>query len=184
MDSSAAILADVIKTLSASAADDTALMSAVTELINLVYKESERGLWHDNATRTTHDEVVALTRAGELVIAGNDDQLTGVVRVQQLDNDTGEFGMLAADPAMRGEGIGRDLVRYAEDASRARGCGYMQLELLVPREWVLDSKEFLAAWYDRLGYRLQRVGHIEQAYPHLAPLLCTPADFRIYRKTL
>jgi hypothetical protein len=87
----------VIKTLPASAADDTVLMSAVTELINLVYKESERGLWHDDATRTTHDEVVALTRAGELVIAGNDDQLTGVVRVQRLDSDTGEFGMLAAE---------------------------------------------------------------------------------------
>ena len=159
-------------------------MSTVTELINLVYKEAERGLWQDDATRTTRDEVVALTRAGELVVADNDDQLTGVVRVQRLDIDTGEFGMLAADPALRGQGIGRDLVRYAEDVSRAAGCRHMQLELLVPREWVLDSKEFLAAWYDRLGYRLQRVGRIEETYPELGPLLCTPADFRTYRKAL
>jgi ribosomal protein S18 acetylase RimI-like enzyme len=174
----------VITPLLPSSADDAALMSAVTELVNRVYKEAERGLWQDDAARTNCEELMAITRAGQLVVATDGDRLTGVVRVQRLDEHTGEFGMLAADPALRGRGIGRDLVRFAEDASRAGGCRHMQLELLVPRDWVLDSKEFLAAWYDRLGYRLQRVGHIEEAYPELAPLLCTAADFRIYRKTL
>ena len=159
-------------------------MTGITDLINVVYAEAERGLWQQNAARTNLDEVIALTRAGELAIARSDGQLTGVVRIQQLDGDTGEFGMLAADPAFRGRGIGRDLIRYAEDSTRSSGRRYMQLELLVPRTWTLASKEFLAAWYDRLGYRLQRVGQIEEAYPDLAPLLSSPADFRIYRKTL
>jgi GNAT superfamily N-acetyltransferase len=174
----------VIEALSAITSNDRALMVDITELINIVYEESERGLWHQNAARTNLDEVIALTCAGELVIARRDRQLAGVVRVQQLDDDTGEFGMLAADPALRGQGIGRDLVHYAEQVTRASGRRYMQLELLVPRMWTLESKEFLAAWYHRLGYQLQRVGQIEEAYPDLAPLLCTPADFRIYRKAL
>ena len=174
----------MIEALSPTVADNNELMVAVTRLINVVYEESERGLWHEAAARTDLDEVTALTRAGELVVAKRDDQLTGVVRVQRLDGDTGEFGMLAADPALRGQGIGRDLVRFAEDTIRASGRRHMQLELLVPRTWTLESKEFLAAWYDRLGYRLQRVGQIEESYPDLAPLLCTPADFRIYRKDL
>jgi GNAT superfamily N-acetyltransferase len=174
----------VIEALSATSAGDGVLMTGITDLINVVYAEAERGLWQQNAARTNLDEVIALTRAGELAIARSDGQLTGVVRIQQLDGDTGEFGMLAADPAFRGRGIGRDLIRYAEDATRSSGRRYMQLELLVPRTWTLASKEFLAAWYDRLGYRLQRVGQIEEAYPDLAPLLSTPADFRIYRKTL
>lgn len=54
----------------------------------------------------------------------------------------------------------------------------------MPHTWTLDSKEFLVAWDQRLGHRLQRVSQIEESYPNLAPLLCTPAEFRIYRKTL
>jgi GNAT superfamily N-acetyltransferase len=174
----------VIEPIPADAADDRALMSAVTDLVNRVYAESERGLWIGDAARTTFDEVVALVRAGELVMGTADGRLTGVIRVRRLDGESGEFGMLAVDPTVRGQGFGRELVRYAEDATRAAGRRFMQLELLVPRGWVLESKEFLARWYDRLGYRLQRVARIEESYPELAPLLATAADFRIYRKTL
>jgi GNAT superfamily N-acetyltransferase len=174
----------VITRLPAASAADASLMGRIADLVNAVYADSERGLWREGATRTTPSEVATLTRANQVVISETDGRLTGVVCVKQLDADTGEFGMLAADPEIRGRGIGRDLVRFAEQSARAEGCTYMQLELLVPRDWVLASKEFLAAWYGRLGYELQRTGHLEEAYPHLAPMLCTAADFRIYRKTL
>lgn len=174
----------VIAALPASAADDAVLMARITDLVNRVYADAERGLWRDDATRTTAVEVAALTRANQLVVSDTGGQLTGVICVKHLDADTGEFGMLAAEPAMRGRGIGTDLVGFAEKSMRNDGRRQMQLELLVPREWILDSKEFLSAWYDRLGYRLHRIGRIEEAYPELAPMLCTPADFRIYRKKL
>jgi GNAT superfamily N-acetyltransferase len=174
----------MIKQLSPAAAGDPDLVAAVVGLVNKVYDESEQGLWVDGAARTTADEVAAFIAAGEIVAAYLDGRLVGVVRTQRLDDATGEFGMLAADPSVRGQGIGRDLVRYAEDASRAHGHRFMQLELLVPRGWKLASKEFLAQWYARLGYEVDRIGAIEEAYPHLAPLLATPADFRIYRKPL
>lgn len=174
----------VIETLPATAAEDASLMEHITDLVNRVYADAERGLWRDDATRTSVEEVATLTRAGQLVVADIDGQPTGVVCVKRLDKDTGEFGMLATEPIARGRGIGTELVRFAEQAMRDDGCRQMQLELLVPREWVLESKEFLAAWYDRLGYRLARIGHIEEAYPHLAPMLCTPTDFRIYRKDI
>ena len=62
----------MIAFLPATAADDAALMTAVTDLANAVYRESERGLWADGATRTDEAEVAALTRAGELVAARRD----------------------------------------------------------------------------------------------------------------
>lgn len=173
-----------ITRLPATSADDTALMAHVAGLVNVVYAEAERGLWRESATRTTAAEVAALTRAEQLAVARSGGRLSGAICIKQLDADTGEFGMLATDPTMRGRGIGRDLVRFAERTARAEGRRWMQLELLVPRDWVLGSKEFLLAWYGRLGYRLQRTGHIEDTYPHLAPMLVTPTDFRIYRKEL
>jgi GNAT superfamily N-acetyltransferase len=173
-----------IELLPAAAADDAPLMARITELTNQVYAVAEDGLWIPGATRTTLDEVVELTRAGQIAVARLSGRVVGCVRIQRLDEATGEFGMLAADPAHRGLGVGRELLRFAERKSRAEGARSMRLELLVPRDWTHPSKVFLEAWYTRLGYRVARTGGIEEAYPALAPLLATPCDFVIYDKPL
>ena len=84
----------------------------------------------------------------------------------------------------RRQGIGRELVRFAERWSREQGLDTMQLEVLVPRQWSHPSKEFLRAWYTRIGYRPVRTGQFEESYPELAPLLATPCDFVIYHKSM
>jgi ribosomal protein S18 acetylase RimI-like enzyme len=92
--------------------------------------------------------------------------------------------MLTANPAHRGVGVGRELLRFAERKSCADGARTMRLELLVPRGRAHPTKGFLNAWYTRIGYRVVRTGAIEEAYPALAPLLATPCDFVIYHKRL
>ncbi|WIY07043.1 GNAT family N-acetyltransferase [Amycolatopsis mongoliensis] len=161
-----------------------AVIARITALVNQVYAESEKGLWLGSTDRTSTDEVAGFVRAGEIAVAFVDGDVAGSVRVQRLDAATGEFGMLAADPARRGLGIGRELVRFAERASRDVGCREMQLELLVPREWTHPAKKFLAEWYDRLGYRVTHRADLAEDYPHLAPSLATPCDFLVYRKDL
>jgi GNAT superfamily N-acetyltransferase len=173
-----------IELVPAAAGGDATLMERVADLINEVYAVAEAGLWTDAATRTTVDEVAGLTRAGEIAVARLRGRIVGCIRVQRLDERTGEFGMLAADPAHRGVGIGRELVRFAERKCRADGLRTMQLELLVPRDWTHPTKESLDAWYTRIGYRVARTGTIDEAYPALAPLLATPCDFVIYQKDL
>jgi GNAT superfamily N-acetyltransferase len=174
----------VIELLAASVASDDALVAGVTDLVNRVYATAERGLWVDGATRTNPAEVAGMIGAGEVAVARVDGQIVGAVRVQQLAGGVGEFGMLVADQDRRGEGIGRELIAFAEALSRQRDLDVMQLELLVPREWTHPTKEFLHAWYTRLGYRPVRSGTIEESYPQLAPLLATPTDFVIYHKDL
>ena len=173
-----------IELLAAAAGEDAMLMERIADLINEVYAVAEEGLWLDGATRTTADGVAELTRAGEIAVARVRGRIVGCVRVQRLDERTGELGMLVADPAFRGEGVGRELLRFAERRCSADGLGTMQLELLVPRGWTHPTKEFLAAWYSRIGYRIARTGMIDEAYPSLAPLLATPCDFVIYQKDL
>jgi GNAT superfamily N-acetyltransferase len=173
-----------IRLLPASASDDAALMERITDLTNEVYAAAEDGLWADHAARTRVDEVAELTRAGQIAVARLGGRVVGCVRIQRLDEGTGEFGMLAADPAHRGIGVGRELVRFAERKCRAEGLLTMRLELLVPREWTHPTKQFLAAWYTRIGYRVARTGTIDEAYPALAPLLATRCDFVIYHKDL
>jgi GNAT superfamily N-acetyltransferase len=173
-----------IELLPPSAADDPPLVSRITALVNQVYAESDKGLWQESTDRTSVAEVAGFVRAGEIAVARVDGDFAGSVRLRRLGQFTGEFGMLAADPARRGAGIGRELVRFAERASRDAGCRAMQLELLVPREWTHPSKQFLAEWYDRLGYRVTHRADVAEDYPHLTSLLATPCDFLGYRKDL
>jgi GNAT superfamily N-acetyltransferase len=173
-----------VEPLPPAAADDTAAMCVLSDLVNKVYAESEAGLWLDGAARTSPEELAGITRAGQLVVARLAGRLVGCVRVQRHDDSLSEFGMLAAAPEHHGTGIGRELVRYAERHSLAEGRPVMRLELLVPRGWRHPSKERLAEWYGRLGYRLVRVGTLDEDYPHLAPLLTAPCEYRIYHKDL
>ncbi|MBV9448942.1 MAG: GNAT family N-acetyltransferase [Streptosporangiaceae bacterium] len=183
-----------IEVLSPAAAEDPALVSALTDLINEVYAAAEDGLWTEGTTRTSAAEVAGITRAGEFAVAvgpgqfntvaAHDGQLLGCVRIRRLDGDVSEFGMLAVAPSHHGTGIGRELVRYAERISRDAGSRAMQLELLVPRTWQHSSKEFLARWYERIGYQVIRTGTTDEFYPELTPLLATPCDFVVYRKDI
>lgn len=168
----------------AASADDAELVAAVAELVNGVYDEAESGLWLSGARRTSPEEIADLIRRGELVTARAGDRVIGAVRVQRLDDDLAEFGMLAADPERRGHGVGRALVAFAEEWARERGFREMQLELLVPTTWSHPSKEFLRDWYTRIGYREVRTGHLAELYPELAPMLATTCDLVVYRKGL
>jgi N-acetylglutamate synthase-like GNAT family acetyltransferase len=107
--------------------------------------------------------MAGLIATGQIAVARAGERIVGAVRVQRLDTGEGELGMLVADPAHRGTGVGRELIRFAERWSRERGLGTMQLEVLVPRQWSHPSKEFLKAWYTRLGYRPVRTGQARRA---------------------
>jgi GNAT superfamily N-acetyltransferase len=173
-----------IRLLEASDAHDAQLVDRLTGLINDVYKRAESGLWRNGATRTTASELAELIAGCQIAVAVRDGKLAGSVRVHDVSDDASEFGMLVAAPEQRGTGVGRALLDFAERQGRERGRRAMRLELLLPRAWEHPSKEFLKAWYGRRGYRLSHIGHIDDAYPHLAPLLATPCDLAIFEKPL
>src|SRR4051794_15930577 len=120
-------------------------------MINGVYAPAERGLWRRGATRTTASELAGLVAAGEIAVATRRGDLAGAVRLRDVAADASELGMLAAASPHRGTGVGRALVDFAEESSRARGLRAIRLELLLPRAWRHPGKEALKAWYGRRG---------------------------------
>jgi GNAT superfamily N-acetyltransferase len=173
-----------IELLDAADSRDAGLLRALADLINHVYAVAEAGLWVEGATRTTPRELADLIAAGEIAVARRGGEIVGSVRIRDVDGNASEFGMLVAAFEQRGTGVGRALVEFAERRGRERGRRAMQLELLVPREWQHPSKEFLKAWYGRIGYRVVRTASVEESYPYLAPLLATPCDLIGYEKPL
>ena len=165
-------------------AGDAALVARLAEIVNGAYGPAERGLWHEGARRTDPAEIADLVAAGEIAVATRGGEVAGSVRMRDVAADASELGMLAAAGGHRGTGVGRALVDFVEDRSRARGLRAVRLELLLPREWRHPSKERLKAWYGRRGYRVVGTTSIQAAHPHLAPLLATPCDLAVYEKAL
>jgi GNAT superfamily N-acetyltransferase len=170
--------------LEAGASRDGALVERLARLINDVYAIAERGLWRDGAMRTTARDLAELIREREIAVATREERIVGCIRIHDISASTAEFGMLVAAPDTRGSGVGRALLDFAEEHARRRGRRAMRLELLVPRAWSHPSKTFLKAWYGRNGYRVVRTDSMDDAYPHLAPLLATPCDLEVHEKPL
>jgi GNAT superfamily N-acetyltransferase len=160
------------------------LVVELTDLVNRVYADAEKGIWLDGTTRTNEPEMAGLIAAGEIAVARAAGRVVGAVRVQRLPTGEGEFGMLVAAPDARGLGVGRELVAFAERWTRERDLDTMQLELLVPQAWTHPVKEFLREWYTRIGYRAVRTDSLDADYPWLVPQLATPCDFVVYHKPL
>ncbi|MFL6099755.1 MAG: GNAT family N-acetyltransferase [Actinomycetales bacterium] len=176
--------ATAVRRLTPPSAEDDELVSRLTQLVNGVYAQAERGLWRDGFLRTTAEEMADMVRAGEIAVATREGQVVGSIRWHDVGEDRGEFGILAASPQVRGTGVGRALVDFAETDCCHRGLRVMQLELLVPRTWSHPSKELLRGWYGRRGYRLVASRPMDVAFPHLKPLLATPCDLEVHEKAL
>jgi GNAT superfamily N-acetyltransferase len=160
---------------------DRGLADQLSRLINDVY---DSGLWRDGFERTSPAEIVQLIAAGQIAIATRNARVVGGIRIHDAAPDASEFGLLVAAPDQRGIGVGRALVDFAERRTRERGLRAIRLELLVPLYWSHPTKEFLKGWYARRGYRLIGARSVEEAYPHLAPLLATRCALSVYEKPL
>jgi GNAT superfamily N-acetyltransferase len=167
--------------------DDARYQGLVQELvrvINRAYAVGEDGLWIDGTARTDVTEIAEAIRGGGMIAATVGGRLVGCGYVRPLDASTADLGLLAVAPESWGGGVGRVLVRSAEALMRSRHMTTLQLDLLVPKEWVHPEKQRLRAWYTRLGYRIVATAPFERMAAHLAPRLATPCEFLVFHKAL
>lgn len=121
----------------------------LVRIVNLAYVV-EAEIFRDD--RTSEPDVrarIATPNAAFLVIPDDaagaaPGALAGSVCVETRGN-RGFFGMLAVDPNRQGCGLGRALVRAAEEYSRARACAHMDLD-------VVHLRRELTRFYGSLGY--------------------------------
>lgn len=76
-------------------------------------------------------------------------------------------------------------MEFAEEHCKTvLGKSVMQCELLVSTEFEHPFKMRMHAWYERMGYKVVRIGDFGGEYPHLKPCLVTDVEFRVYEKPL
>jgi ribosomal protein S18 acetylase RimI-like enzyme len=134
----------------ATAADADTL----NRLVNYAYRgeESKRG-WTTEAdlldgTRIDADALRDLiARPGTVILMyKEDDELLGCVELRKEDTRL-YLGMLSVRPATQGHGVGKALLKAAEDHARTVGSKTIFMTVISVREELIN-------WYLRHGYRL------------------------------
>jgi GNAT superfamily N-acetyltransferase len=174
----------MVDVIPAGAADDQVVVDALVRVINQAYAVGEEGLWLDGWVRITRAEVEQAVRSGGMLAATVDGRIVGGAYVRPLDPTTADLGLISVVPEHWGTGVGGEIVRAAEDHVRGGGVTTMQLELLVPQEWVHPHKDRLRLWYTRLGYEVVGTAPFEQVATHAAAQLATACHFLVFRKRL
>ena len=172
------------KTVDFSFADKDALspaeVHALVHMINEVYTEAEQGLFKPGILqRTTPQEILTLLECHELMLLTTQGEIKGCVQVKRTADNSLKIGMITIAPALKGQGYGKLMMQLIETHARSNGVDRLELELLTPRTWVQDHKDFLHRWYTRIGFKKVRVIPFERQ-----DLLATECEFTLYAKPL
>lgn len=108
------------------------------------------------------DEVTAQIRAGRVWVAEQDGEVVGCLFVGVVDGD-GHIEQVSTARCHQGRGLGRRLVRTAENWARAQGHHRVTLTTFSQVPWN-------APYYEHLGYRVLPA---EQLGPELAAARAT-----------
>jgi ribosomal protein S18 acetylase RimI-like enzyme len=126
--------------------------AAINKLVNSAYRgDSSRKGWTTEAdlldgSRITEDLVIEIINSNHSVIlkCEEPEKLLGCVELRK-NNDRLYLGMLTVDPEQQGSGIGRKLVKAAEETAIEQGCNRVYMSVISIRHELID-------WYKRLGF--------------------------------
>lgn len=173
-----------IQMLSRDSSTHIKKMVHIKNLVNRVYKIAEKGLYAPGTDRTSVEETKEFTRNGEIAVARLNRKIVGCIRIRRLDETIGEFGMLAVDSPYQKNGIGRELIRFAEQHFQKDRFHKIQLELLVPVTCTHPDKVFVKNWYTRIGYTPVNRVSVKDLYPKFSDALVKPCEFIVFQKSL
>ncbi|MGC4034328.1 MAG: GNAT family N-acetyltransferase [Chitinophagaceae bacterium] len=157
---------------------------SLKDLLNLAYRgeEAKKG-WTSEAhliagdTRTDENELDKLLKQpGSLMLKWVDaDRIDACVNLQQKDNSV-YLGMLSVSPLAQGAGIGKKLLKAAEEFAASQKCDRIYMTVITLRTELIN-------WYKRHGYvdTGERKPFVEDAISgkHLQPL-----EFMVLEKLL
>ena len=125
---------------------------AIATLVNSAYRgDSSRKGWTTEAdllegTRTSTEAIHALIEQADTTIMKcvDGDRIIGCVELRNL-HDEMYLGMLTVQPDLQASGIGKLLLKAAEEEARRQHCSKVVMT-------VISVRSELIAWYVRHGY--------------------------------
>jgi ribosomal protein S18 acetylase RimI-like enzyme len=148
---------------------------AIVQLLDRSYRgiEAKQGWTHEanliEGDRRTDEYTILekLKAPGSVFLKYTDNEkITGCVNLQ-IENDKLYLGMLGVNPTLQGRGLGRSLLKAAEQWARKNNCRSIYMT-------VISVRTELIAWYKRNGYcdigQTKPFVEDEKSGRHLQPL--------------
>ena len=127
---------------------------ALEILVNSAYRgETSKAGWTTEADlldgiRTDQQGLrEMIEKPGAIILAyrNEENNLQGCVYLEQ-QKDVMYLGMLTILPTLQGKGLGRQMMKVAEDYARSKGCVAVEMT-------VISARHELIAWYEKNGYQ-------------------------------
>lgn len=124
------------------------------QLINSAYRgdEAKKGWTHeadliDGTMRTDATSLTELIQKPGAVILKYevDEKIAGCVFLEKKSNKL-YLGMLSVSPEIQAQGIGKKLLKAAEEYAKQNNCSVIEMT-------VISVRKELIAWYERNGYQ-------------------------------
>ena len=157
------------------------------DLMLHAYSVTEVEIWGENYARMSKEEYVSLLQGNSVHIAWIKGEIVGSIYFYPISDEVFGFGLLNADFAESGKGIGRALIAAAEHSAFERGAKSMQLEILKPRDLEVPFKDRLSKWYINQGYTFTGTYGFVELKPdkaEKAKKMVNPSVFDVYSKAL
>ncbi|WP_144901629.1 GNAT family N-acetyltransferase [Halobellus captivus] len=122
-----------------------AVAEQLAEVYRSAYQENRRLGLPNEAESASERKIAELIRRNTVYVANKDGGVIGGVCLEETGEDRVELSRLAVHESWKGEGVGRQLLDYAEE--QARCCGYATIWLITPEE-----HPYLPEMYRQRGY--------------------------------
>jgi len=114
---------------------------SVARLVNAAFKVERFFIDRD---RISAAKVRGMLQTGKFLLLEDGPAMLACVYIE-LRGERCYFGLLAVDPQLQGQGLGRRMVEESENYARDAGCRFMDLR-------IVNLRAELPSFYDRLGY--------------------------------
>ncbi|HEY3928927.1 MAG TPA: GNAT family N-acetyltransferase [Candidatus Koribacter sp.] len=128
-------------------------VSVITQLINLAFRKES---FFKKGDRIDESGVREKMKEGSLYVVEGDWKIVACIYIETADpsnakvlasgEGAGYIGLLAVGLSQQGKGLGRQLMRFAEEELRRRGCTRAQLR-------IINLRTELVGFYGGQGYR-------------------------------
>ena len=127
-----------------------------------------------------------------LLVGDADGEIGGCVQVhlkykpEMYTDGRAEFEMLTVKSSLTKRGFGKVLIKAAEEMGRKDGAKTMVLMVFHPDpDHHLDAhKQFLFAWYKKLGYERTVTPNITDLFPEAESVLAFPCKLAFHEKSI
>jgi ribosomal protein S18 acetylase RimI-like enzyme len=122
----------------------TAIPSDISQIVNLINRAFAVERFFKSGDRTDSEQIQHMMEQGKFLLLENDGDPVACVFVK-VTGDRGYIGTLSVDPTHQRSGLGRRMMREAEEYCRAAGCKAVDIR-------IVNLRKELPAIYHKLGF--------------------------------